>query len=151
MPIRTTPEAVEAIIEVDPNIDLTPFIEVGSLVVDKWCAPVEDENGDPFYTAGDLEIIERWLSAHFYAVRKPRRTSASVAGGASESLQSSTAVGFASSHYGQMAMRLDRSGQLAVLEAQTKDPEDFGIVPIGNPVAAPSAFVSWLGKDRRSG
>lgn len=109
MAIRTTSELVAGIIEVDEAIPLEPFILAASLLVDKVAA---DENVD--HDATTLEVIERWLSAHFYAQRDPRPTS-ERAGTVSQSLQSAVAVGLDNTHYGQMAMTLDTSGRLRSL------------------------------------
>ena len=110
--MRTTPDAVAAIIEVDDAITLTPFIESASAVVDDVCVPL-------LYDATRLELIERWLSAHFYALRDPRRSSEG-ASGVSASYQNAVDLGFNCTHYGQAAMRLDTRGGLAALEKLSK-------------------------------
>ncbi len=105
MAIRTTDEAVEGIIEVDETISLTPFIETASALTDDVAA------ADSTITAARLELIERYLSAHFYTLRDPRPT-AERAGPVSTNYQSNVGQGFKSSHYGQMAISLDSSGTL---------------------------------------
>lgn len=130
MAVRTTLAAVGKLIELDVTIDMTPFIETASALVTKHCA---ERNTD--YTVTELELIERWLSAHCYAMRDPR-TSSESAGGVSASYQSSIGLGFDLTHYGQMAMRLDYSGGLAALNAQVKQGD----------VRTPS--LSWLGTAR---
>jgi hypothetical protein len=109
---RTTSVAVEAIIEVDEEIPLTPFIETASALVEEICTPAG-------YDAARLELIERWLSAHFYAVRESRRDFEG-AGTVQQSLQSKVDLGFDVTHYGQMAMRLDTKGGLARLNEMIK-------------------------------
>lgn len=120
---RTTPSAVAGIIEVDPAIDLAPFIETAAVFVDEIAA---DSAAPP---EARLEIIERWLAAHFYATRDPR-AAAEGAGGVSATYQNAVAVGFENSHYGQVAVRLDPTGLLARQ---------------GRP--APVAAGYWLGKE----
>jgi len=137
MPIRTSAELVAGIIEVDTDIDLDPFIEGASTLVDTVCAVAGD---GAFYTAPELELIERWLSAHFYTVRDPRSSAESA--GVSSTYQSAVKVGFSTSHYGQIAMRLDRAGGLAALDALSSSS--------GEVAGAGKATIFWLGKDKRS-
>ena len=73
---RTNATNVKSIIEVDASIivsdsDLDPFISTANELVTEMCTGTV--NGPKTaYTATRLELIERWLSAHFYAVRDPR-------------------------------------------------------------------------------
>ncbi len=118
LPGRTTPTLVAGIIEWD-NIDvpdLTPFIDIANELVTERCAIT---SGTPpvniyGYTDYRLELIERWLAAHFYAVRDPRATQEGV-GPLTENYQSRVDLGLNSSTYGQQVMRLDTSGSLAIL------------------------------------
>ncbi len=105
MAIRTTEVAVAAIVEVDDTISLLPFIEVASRIVTKVCTSddLEDE---------DLELIERWLSAHFYKLRDQAIASEGV-GKLSQSFQYKIETHLASTMYGQAAMDADTSGALA--------------------------------------
>jgi len=128
---RTTPTLIGGIIEWDSDeskvtfISMTPFIDVANELVTECC-------GSSGYTAMRLELIERWLSAHFYTVRDPRVES-EKAGPVSEKFQSKVGLGFDTSHYGQMAMRLDTEGGLAALNEQVKKGKK---VTVG---------VTWLG------
>lgn len=114
---RTTPEQVALIIEVDASISTTPFIELANELVTEACTG--DNGPSVVYTDARLEVIERWLAAHFYTVRDPRSSSES-AGAVSASFQSVVAIGFDSSHYGQTAMRLDTNGGLARINERAK-------------------------------
>lgn len=120
MAIRTTSIAVAGIIEVDVSIPLDPFIETGSALVDSFAAQSKLD-------AARLELIERWLSAHFYAMRDPR-TSDERAGPVAARYQSAVALRLNTSHYGQMAMVLDTSGLLSLLSKSRRP-----------------ASVTWLG------
>lgn len=124
MAIRTNDAAVGGIIDVDSTISLTPFIEVASAIVTKHCTNTD-------FTDEELELIERWLSAHFYAIRDPRRESdrASVV---SKKIESKVDLGFDVTRYGQMAMRIDWSGALAALNEQAKQ-------------GKMTASITWLG------
>lgn len=127
MAVRTTDELVRGIIETEVSIsDLTPFIQSASMLVDKFCEGVG-------YQEQELEMIERWLSAHFYAIRDPRR-SAESAGSVAESYQYRLGLHLQVTTYGQMAMILDYNGGLAALNASIEDGKT------GPP------DIAWLGK-----
>lgn len=106
---RTTSAAVEGIIEVDATIDLAPFIETASALVD-------DVAVGTTLSATRLELIERWLSAHFYTVRDPRAVQ-ERADRVEETFQSKVDLNLATSHYGQQAMILDTTGKLRALSS----------------------------------
>lgn len=127
---RTTSILVGGIIELDSSITVTPFIEAANALVTEVCPAAS-------YDATRLELIERWLSAHFYTVRDMRAES-EKAGPVSEKKQSAVDLGFDTSHYGQMAMRLDTKGGLARLNQQAKK---GGNMPIS---------VSFLGTEDAS-
>jgi len=112
MAIRTSSTAVALIIEVDSSISLTPFIEAANALVTELCTAST-------YTTARKELIERWLSAHFYTVRD-MRAEQEKADEVSEKKQSKVDLGFDTSHYGQMAMRLDTAGGLAALNVNIK-------------------------------
>jgi hypothetical protein len=101
---RTSSLAVEAIIDVVSGDDVMPFIEVANDVVTNVC-------GTAGYTATTLELIERWLAAHFYAIRFPRATSQSM--GASESYSNVLGKALDQTTYGQQAKAIDYKGTLA--------------------------------------
>ena len=130
MAIRTTALAVEGILEESPSLTLTPFIEAASYLVDKVCATATDDDGTAYYTATDLELIERWLSAHFYHVAATR-ANREEAGSVAETKRSKVDLGLNLTHYGQHAMLLDVAGGLATLD-------EMGI-RLG------LATVTWLG------
>ena len=111
---RTTPEEVEAIIEVDEDISLTPFIAAANVLVTDCCG-----DADPAYDEERLTLIETWLSAHMYTNRD-MRAEKEKAGSVAATYQSKVDLGFDTSHYGQMAMRLDTQGGLSSLNEQAK-------------------------------
>ena len=125
---RTTSEEVALIIEVDESVSLTPFIEAANALVTEKCSTVTT------YDADRLELIERWLAAHFYAIRDARPTH-ERAGSVGASYQSKVDLGFDVTHYGQMAMRLDTAGGLAALNMEAKKG------------GARTATVTWVGKE----
>lgn len=110
---RTTALLVGGLIDVDPDYDLTPFIDTANELVSEVCAPVTT------YTTTRLELIERWLAAHFYAILDPR----AISEGANfiiQRIESQVDLGFDVTRYGQQAMRLDTNGGLAKLNEDTK-------------------------------
>lgn len=123
---RTTSAAVGAVIELDDAIDITPFIETANALVTEVCVP----SG---YDDTRLELIERWLSAHFYAIRDPRAVSESVKG-LGVTYQSAVGLALMVTHYGQHAAMLDTKGGLAKLSmntAQGRKPFKAGIAYLG--------------------
>ncbi len=130
MAVRTTYAAVALIIEVDANVstDLAPFIEVASQMVTDICT-----NYDPAYTADKLELIERWLAAHFYAIRDPR-VDDEKAGPVAQSFQYKVDLNLAVTTYGQTAMTIDTEGGLGALNGR-----------ITRGVAKVTPSVQWAG------
>ena len=126
---RTSASAVEAIILVKSSISVVPFIDVANDLVTNVCT-------DSDYSAATLELIERWLAAHFYAIRDPRRES-EEADEVSAKFKSKVELGFNVTHYGQMAMRLDTKGNLSALDSRTK--KGMATAGIG---------ITWLGNER---
>jgi hypothetical protein len=117
MAVRTTTTAVEGILEESPSLTLTPFIESASYLVDKACATATQADGSAYYTATDLELIERWLSAHFYHVAATR-ANREEAGSVAETKRSKVDLRLNLTHYGQHAMLLDVAGGLTTLNEE---------------------------------
>ncbi len=124
---RTTADAVDDIVEVDSAIDLTPFITVANELVTECCA-----SAVPAYTDTRLELIERYLAAHFYVIRDPRASSES-AGVSKSYLNPNVGMAIHGTKEGQQALLLDTAGGLAALSKRT---EAGGSKSIG---------VTWLG------
>lgn len=110
---RTSSSAVGAIIDVDSSISLTPFIDVANDIVTDVCT-------DSSYSAAKLELIERWLAAHFYHIRETRRNEENV-GQTGEKLRSKIDLGLDLTHYGQMAKVIDSAGNLSALDKAIKE------------------------------
>ncbi len=130
---RVTAAEVGGIIEWDSDstksayISMTPFIAAANGLVTELCS-------DSDYTSTRLVQIELWLSAHFYTVRD-MRAEMEKAGSVTQKLQSKVDLGFDTSHYGQMAMRLDTDGNLAALNERIKSGKRGTVV------------VTWLGTE----
>jgi hypothetical protein len=108
----TTAELVAGLIEVDADISLDPFIATATAFVSEIPASAG-------LATERLELIERYLSAHFYTHRDPRPVS-ERAGPVSAEYQSKVDLNLSTSHYGQTAMMLDTSGTLATLSRLSK-------------------------------
>lgn len=112
MTISIASEDVEGIVKVKSGDDLTPFISVAIMVVEKHCT-------DAAFTSDELNEIAKWLSSHFYLVYNPARLSEKAAV-VSKQIESRVDLGFDVTRHGQMAMRLDWSGALSALNEQAK-------------------------------
>ena len=133
---RTTRAQVGQIIKLDPEIipddaAMEPFITIANELVTERCTG--DAGPTTAYNDERLELIERWLTAHFYTHRDPRATG-EKAGSVGVTFQSKVGLGFDTSHYGQAAMRFDTNGSLAKLNNDMKK---------GKSVAS----LTWLGTD----
>lgn len=91
--------------------------------------------------AADLELIERYLAAHFYCLADPLYASKST-GGASGSFQGQTGMGLDFTPYGQTAKRLDVTGYLARLDMPTRP--KAGSIWLGK---APSNQIPYVNRD----
>lgn len=110
---RTTAELVGGIVDIPDSVDVTPFIDTANQMVTDCCA-------DAGYTDAKLELIERWLSAHFYRVAHPSAETERK-GPFARTLNRKLGYGLDCTVYGQNAMRLDTEGGLAELDQQTED------------------------------
>lgn len=113
MPPRTDSQKVKGVLGVNyGSIDLAPFMDTANVVVTRVAACAIGRSIT--LTAAELELIERWLSGHFYAMADQLYTSKST-GGASGTFQGQTGMYLESTIYGQTAMRLDWSGCLQAI------------------------------------
>ena len=110
MAIRVIQADVEAIIlrEFTTGDNINPFIAVASRLVD-W---LEVEDTDSVLSAAELIDIELYISAHFYA-KANQRFSDKKTEGASATFQGTTAMFLQYTDYGQVALLLDTTGNLA--------------------------------------
>lgn len=121
---RVTADQVTAIIELPSGVDVSAFIAAATVVVNR-IALADTALGDD-----DLLEIERWLAAHFAAIRYQRTTKEKV-GDAEDNYATPAAslVGLLSTRYGQQARNLDPTGVLADMENQSRQ-----------------AGITWLGQ-----
>jgi hypothetical protein len=129
MAVRTSVIAVKGVLlrgyNTRDNPPLLPFIEMASVVVDTLRTRAAAAGLG--ITRANLELIERNLAAHFYAMSDPGYRSRSTEG-ASASFDGQTGKMLDYTPHGQRAMMLDPSGLLR------------GIV------SGRMASMGWLGK-----
>lgn len=109
MALRTTETKLRAVITTYDNVDVYPYLNTASVVVDG----IVDCATDLDITVSDelLAEIETYLAAHFYALRYPQYQD-KKAGRARGKLMGETAMGYKSTLWGQMAIELDPTGCL---------------------------------------
>ena len=121
MAIRTTELAVKGILLDDydtlTNPSLTPFILTASIITDRivTCATSDGYT----LTTDEKELIERWLSAHFY-VMSDQNYSEKRTADAQGKFQGITKMRLEASKYGQTALILDPSGCLESLSSRSR-------------------------------
>ena len=121
---RTTEALMEEIIEIRDDVTVDAYIRTASFLVDRACV-----DSEPYeYTDEDLQLIETWLAAHFYAIFDPRTTDEKVST-VQEKYQSKVDLGLDVTHYGQQCKILDVNGGLAALDAASK--KKFAAQPAG--------------------
>lgn len=131
---RTNSDAVKALMlpggdyDTENNPSLTPFIDTASMLIDQIPACVTRKGGTAL-TDAQLELLERWLAAHFYQQSDKGYTSRSTAG-ASGSFGGQVTMHLESTLYGQTALTIDPSGCLANIARNQR------------------AGASWIGKTR---
>lgn len=106
MAARVTTDEVKVLIDT-PLTDLTAFITVASQQVDRI-----DAVGS--LSAAVLKEIERWLSAHYVAIRDPRVSQDAIAD-SRHTYEGKTGMGLDFTRYGQQARLLDTTGTLQKL------------------------------------
>ncbi|KKN70646.1 hypothetical protein LCGC14_0429190 [marine sediment metagenome] len=107
---RVTEEDVRGIVDTDEAISIAPFLNIATALTDHVSA--QDSGG--VLNAALLVEIEKWLAAHFYAIKDPQYIEKKTED-ASAKFQGQTAMALDSTYWGQTAKQLDVSGTLAAL------------------------------------
>jgi hypothetical protein len=125
--VRTTELQVIGVLgaNYDGTTSLTPFIDTATSLVDD----IDMADTSSLMSDNRLELIERYLAAHFYAHADMIAASRST-GAAGGSFQGQTSLGFDGTYYGQTAKRLDATGLLMKLDMPVR----------------PKASLKWMGK-----
>lgn len=106
MAARASEAMVKEIIDTDlTNEQVAPFLAAANTLV-------TDLLLSESYSNETLKEIERWLAAHFVAVRDPQVTQEKI-GDIQATYEGKTGMGLNSTRYGQQAMLLDHHGILA--------------------------------------
>lgn len=137
VPPRTNPGLVQAVfssggMEYDGITNLSPYVAMASATVDRVKA-MAALKGLPlglsdFGVGSDCELMERWLSAHFYVTTDRSYASRSTQGASGSFMSGTPEKGFASTEYGRNAVACDYSGCLENLGKKQR------------------ARLTWLGK-----
>lgn len=113
---RTNQNAVIAVLQADYDSanapSLTPYIQTANVIVSRVNAYAVRK--EITISSEELELIERWLAAHYYQQSDRGYSSRSTAD-ASGAFQGQTGMRLESTMYGQTALTLDPSGCLADL------------------------------------
>ncbi len=104
---------------------LEPFIDTASVVVDDLVTYAAENNKT--LIPSKLELIERWLAAHFYC-QSDKTYMSKVTAQASAIFAGKTGMHLESTLYGQTAQMLDNTGLLTALSKQSR------------------AIAGWMGK-----
>lgn len=123
--------------DADALPDLTGFIDTASAVVDRVvnCALGKGLS----LGAPTLELIERWLAAHYYT-RSDLTYASNTTDGASASFHGQTGMALDASFYGQSALDLDWTGCLNAVSKRQR----AGAAWLGKP---PSAQIDYVDRD----
>lgn len=123
---RTTQSAVEAILgdNYDASTDLSPFISTAVAITDKLVA-LDTEN---YLTTSLKERIEAYLAAHYYQ-HHDQNVTAKTVGKSSDKYSGEYGMGFKSTRYGQTALELDLTGQLATIGKRKPKVKWLGLPP----------------------
>lgn len=125
---RTTTDAVEEILgeNFDDVLPVAPFVESATVLVDRVQACARRRSKT--LTDTELELIERWLAAHYWGQAAGLFDGRATQGVVSGKFQGQTGMHLEGTYYGQRALELDYSGCLtAIVNRQV-------------------AGASWLGK-----
>lgn len=122
---RTTTAAVQGVLldHYGPKLDGTlpnvnPFIDAATAMVDRVAACAISR--DRTLTNAELELVERWLAAHFYACAPDQAKAERTTGRAKAVYQGKTGMYLESTKFGQMAVILDYSGCLVSIASEVK-------------------------------
>jgi hypothetical protein len=110
---RTTSSAVKSIVTTSVADVTTPFIDDANLLVTAHL-------GDSGLSAALLEMIERYLAAHYVTISQGGQLTLQKVGQSSEMIAGKFSTGLNSTRYGQQAVALDTTGALAKIAEPSK-------------------------------
>lgn len=117
MPVRTSADAVKAVLldnyDAEKAYSLDPFIASANALTNR----VQAKDKGVVLGSVDLELIERWLAAHFYQ-HGDQGFQYRQEGKGSAKFHGVTGKGLESTQYGQAAIGFDYTGELAAINAE---------------------------------
>jgi len=106
MAFRATEAQVKEIIDTSlTEEEVSPFLKVANQMV-------TDLVSDEGYASGTLQEIERWLAAHFVAIRDPRVAKEKI-GDAQADYHGKSGMSLNFTPYGQQVMVIEYKGKIA--------------------------------------
>lgn len=118
--LRATEAEVKEIIDTTlTDEQITPFLNSANVLI-------ADVLSDEGYGAATLKEIERWLAAHFVAIRDPRVAKEKI-GDVDAAYHGKSGLGLNHTPYGQQVMILDHHGKLAEISA-AKGPAELKVI-----------------------
>ena len=127
MALRVTTNEVKAIIETS-LVDLDPFITSANTFIN---AILADEISAGNISSALLSELEKWLAAHFVAIRDPQVKSEKL-GDAQATYRGKEGMGLRATTYGQQALALDSTGLLAQVGMKRAEVKTLNIVPVSS-------------------
>lgn len=126
---RTTTTLVENLLggNWDQTTSVQAYIDTATVMIDRVEACADQKGLD--LTAAELELLERWLAAHFYAVNDALYMSRSTDKASGSFQRGPAETGLAETSYGKQVLAMDYSMCLKNLNAQQR------------------AGMAWLGKN----
>ena len=125
---RVSSKEVRDIVDTDLLVstteDLTAFITAANLIV------TSKLGGETSISAEEAKEIERWLSAHFVAIRSPGLRSQKLGDGQAVYQIGYLGRGLEATRYGQQVMLLDTTGILARLGKRSAKVETLDAVDV---------------------
>jgi hypothetical protein len=119
MAIRVTEAQVKEVIDTELTEEqVRPFLDAASALVDDTLL-TDDEGVSLGYGDTILAQIEKWLAAHFVAVRDPRITEEELGEGRARYAVPTGGKGLEATVYGKQAMVLDHKGILKEISETT--------------------------------
>lgn len=134
---RVTKSDVAPVIAIDDDLWNASFITTANVLTNRVAAKDEDDE----LSATDLKEIERYLAAHFYALRDPQFIYEAGLGASANYQGGQPGQGLLGTWWGANAVALDTSGYLqSVVNSQSKGAARVGAYWLGLPPSEQTAY-----------
>ena len=138
MALRATDSDIRDVADLDPAINLLPFMRAASRIVDYIVT--QDTGG--LLSTGLLKDIETYVAAHIVVCNRDKQYTSKSTGGASGAFQGQYGMRFESTDPGQTALMLDLTGTLKRLTKP--DSGKVQVMWLGKP---PSSQIDYVNRD----